>query len=332
MNSMHQTLRPGDALSVPRLARYIPILLFAVQLYATSPTVWFETGFESGEGYSTSQDLSDHADWRALGSSALYWNGILSGAFEGVGQQAYLGYSNPGEASLPAVYTPLNLDPVALGLPKVSFSVDLAIMDSSSGRNYDEFWWSVYNRDAKRLLTIAFNNLDFSIAYWPEGATQAIPTGVQFQSGAIHRLQIEMDFSANLWSARLDNASLVASQTLSVTGVTLDLGDIDAEWALVQPTAPGDNYMVFDNYRVSGSPAPSPADPPRIQILGMDSRWGALLRVTGTPGATWVVEAGTPETGWTGIRTNAPPDGLLDVIDSDAISISNRMYRVRAVP
>lgn len=332
MKSMSQTLRPGDALPSPGLTGWLSLLLLALRLQAAPSTIWFETGFEANEGYSTSQDLSDHADWQALGSSQPFWNGVLTGAFEGVGQQAYVGFSNPGEASLPAVYTPLNLDPVALGLPKVTFSVDLAIMDSSSGRNYDEFWWSVYNRDAKRLLTIAFNNLDFSIVYWPEGATEAIPTGVPFQSGTIHRLQIEMDFSANVWSARLDNTTLVTSQTLSVTGVTLDLGDIDAEWALVQPSAPGDNYMVFDNYRVTGSPAPSPADPPHIQILGMDSRWGALLRITGTPGATWVVEAGTPETGWTGIRTNAPPDGLLDVIDSDATFISNRMYRVRALP
>src|ERR1044071_7587778 len=71
--------------------------------------VVYSTGFEFSEGYTDIQgDLAGHKGW--VGTSG---NGIVTNFFEGLGQQAYIGFSAPpgGTNDIYYVSQPINLTP-----------------------------------------------------------------------------------------------------------------------------------------------------------------------------------------------------------------------------
>jgi hypothetical protein len=57
-----------------------------------------------------------------------------------------------------------------------------------------------------------------------------------------------MNFANNVWSAILDRTPLVEGEPITTTDSTLTIGFIDAVW--FTDDTPGNNYMVFDNYRI----------------------------------------------------------------------------------
>ena len=59
-----------------------------------------------------------------------------------------------------------------------------------------------------------------------------------------------MDFEKNHWSAFIGGETIVDKQLLTTTGAKLDLGDVSAVWVIREVGKPGDNYMVFDDYKI----------------------------------------------------------------------------------
>jgi hypothetical protein len=55
---------------------------------------------------------------------------------------------------------------------------------------------------------------------------------------------------ANRWSAQLGGLTLVSNQPMTTTGQPLGIADIDAAWRIHSPGSAGNNFMVFDQYRV----------------------------------------------------------------------------------
>ena len=43
---------------------------------------------------------------------------------------------------------------------------------------------------------------------------------------------------------------MLEKQPLTTTGAKLDLGDVSAVWVIREVGKPGDNYMVFDDYKI----------------------------------------------------------------------------------
>ena len=60
-----------------------------------------------------------------------------------------------------------------------------------------------------------------------------------------------MDFVANRWSAYLDGNDVVLDKYISWNGSQLDLDSVAVVWSPSNASVPGNNYMVFDNYRVT---------------------------------------------------------------------------------
>ncbi|MCD6050785.1 MAG: hypothetical protein K0Q55_2188, partial [Verrucomicrobia bacterium] len=79
--------------------RWIASLICAVtvvwNLPAAEPTVLFSTGFEAAEGYNLNANLAGQKGWEGDGDDSTFWNGLLDQAFEGLGQQAYIGFDVP---------------------------------------------------------------------------------------------------------------------------------------------------------------------------------------------------------------------------------------------
>lgn len=299
-----------------------------------APTNIFFTQFESTEGYSTDLDLVGQNSWVGDGSGG---NGIiivtnLSGATT---QQAYVGFSrpNPGDDSL-FVWRPINFNPVNAGLPLAKFSVQMRIADSSpTNGNYDYFRWSVYNIPGDRLFSIEFDNYSLEVNYQLTGNSPLVTNVTTFDPDQDYPLNVTMNFASNRWSATLGNALIATNQLINATSVPLNLGDIDAVWLVYDTNAPGDNFMLFDNYLITAEALTVPPVPPaQMQFLGRTAQGWALLRTSGSNGTRWSVDATTNFVNWSSLVTNTISSSYFDHVDMTAVPFSRRFYRARLVP
>jgi len=280
--------------------------------------VIYSTGFEASEGYDNNLDLAGQNGWRSAGSGG---NGLLAGVFPGYGQQAYIGYAapTPGDSYF-LVYQPINK-----ALPNVQFSVTMSVFDSTT-TNWDDFNWSVYNQQGDMLFSLDFDNYELKIYYYLDDTNSRVGTGLQFTNGIASHLNVNLDFAANRWSATFNGALLATNQPITTVGSPLNLGDIDAGWSIYDPSAPGDNYMVFDDYLITAS-----LPPPQLKQLGMLGR-SPVLRLYGTPDMAFAMEASTNLVRWVSLKTNVTTGGSFDYVDDGAAGLPRRFYRGRWVP
>jgi len=308
------------------------LALIALGIYArqgawAAATTVFATQFEVSQGYSTNFDLVGQGPWISEGSGG---NGIVSEFFPGQGQQAYVGFLPPDANDEQLVVWPTNqFNPVANGLPLVKFTVLMQIADSANGE-YDFFQWRAYNRQGQRLFILDFDNYFTNINYRLDGTNDYVDTGVFFAPDATYTLSITMNFASNLWSASLGNTLLRTNLPITTTNAPLVFGDIDAVWSLYDTNAPGDNFMLFDNYRVTAEALAPPVA--QLQLLDQTDQGWALLRVLGPDGFRWSVDATTNFLNWTALKSNIISGGSFDYADTNAVGFPNRFYRARLVP
>jgi hypothetical protein len=289
-----------------------------VILPAAVGTVVYETHFEPSGGYNTNLDLIGQGGWTGAGSGG---NGIVTEFFAGRGQQAYVGFSPPapGDRTL-FVYPPVNKN-----LSHVQFSVRMAIFGSSNS-NWDDFYWAVFNQQANQLFTLDFNNYERKINYSLDGTNTLTWSGLRFTNQNEYSLTIEMDFGSNRWSAVFNGASLASNQPITTVRSPLNLGDIDAAWSVHDTNAPGDNFMVFDDYLITATLAP-----PQLRLLGM-LNGAAILRLSGQSDMAFAIETSANLKNWIPIKTNVTTGGFFDYVDNGTGGAARRFYRGRWVP
>lgn len=303
----------------------------SAQAQTNTPIVLYSTEFEVAEGYNPTNTLSGQQGWV---SSAVGGNGLVADFFEGRGQQAFVGYAPvEGTNDILNVWRPINYVPAAGSNAQVRFSTLMSIIDSSN-TNYDAFRWSVYNTNGNRLFSIDFDNYTFQVSYALDNDAGFVTTGQTFSNSVLYELVIDMDFASNRWSALLDGNPLVTAQPLTTAGSPLNLGDVDAVWFYRDPRAPGDNFMLFDDYRVvTGQQTPPPPSNIRLNAVSRLPGGAFLLQVQGTPLASYIIEASPNLFNWIPIRTNSlASDGLSDYLDSSAVTYPMRFYRARPGP
>jgi hypothetical protein len=228
------------------------------------------------------------------------------------------------------VWQPINFNPVAAGYPIVKFSTQIQIQDSTNGE-YDYFQWGIYNSLAQPLFFLDFDNFYTNINYHLDGTNTYVDSGVLFAHGTTYTLEVIMNFAGNRWSATLNDTLITTNQPITTTNALLTLGDIDAVWLLYDPEVPaGDNFMVFDNYRITAETLP--VVPAQVQYLGRTGEGWAILRVFGANGAQWALEATTNLVQWTAVKTNFISGTYYDQVDTAAAGARQRFYRARFVP
>jgi hypothetical protein len=295
---------------------------------AAAPTIIYSTGFELSEGYDPDFTLEGQNQWIGYGSGG---NGIVTNFFEGLGQQAYIGFWPPEEEgeTFHTVYRPINLAPIPPAQPLVRFSVLMEITDSSNGR-WDDFRWSVYNASGVRLFSLDFDNSALLINYaLDDGAF--VSTGTAFDNEGFYELIVTMNFARNLWSASLNDVVVVHAQQITTAGAALNLGDIAAVWSFGDPRNPGDNFMIFDEYIITTEALES--IPPRLEALGFTAEGAYQARIFAEPGSACVIEASSDLRQWNPLLTfTAPANGSLDFQDPASSQFQHRFYRVRQSP
>jgi len=336
MDSRHFFL--GQRAAMALLLVFAACLLPQYRAFAQSTAV-YSTGFEPAEGFNIDSPLTDHGGWIGVGSDTLRedrGNGIVTNFIEGNGQHAFIGFSPlSGTNDSLNVLHPLSFNPAAAGQPVVKFLVTMAIFDSTNGI-YDCFRWSVYNSEngGQRLFSIDFDNSTLRINYLLDSG-EFVPTGWGFEDGGAYDLEVTMNFASNVWSATLAGADeavlIVNAQKITTTNAVLTLGDIDAVWVYGPSTnAPGNNFMVFDNYRVTAS-ASAPL-PFQLEGFGQDANGNFSLRLAGEPGRHYAIDATTDFVDWYALKTNSVgTDGTFDFVDTTAANYSLSLYRARLV-
>ncbi|MGC3961593.1 MAG: hypothetical protein QM813_27820 [Verrucomicrobiota bacterium] len=319
---------------------FVSVLLVGATLMLpgwAATTNLYSTQFENAEGFSASFDLAGQQGWNLEGSGG---NGLIANGLEG--QSAYIGFAppNPADDSL-ILYRPINFNPSTGNYPIVKFSVLVNLQDSTNGR-YDIFRWSVFNQNLDRLFLIDFDNDYLDVSYRLDGTNRTVFTSLLLTNKSNYQLDVTMNFAANRWSATLNNKPIATNQFITTINAPLNLGDIDAVWLVNQITytnglgqaittnAPGNNYMIFDNYRITAETIP--ISPARVNFLGRTGEGWSLLRVSGTDGLRWAVDATTNLTQWTALKTNLISGGSFDLVDTTAAGQPRRFYRARLAP
>lgn len=304
------------------------VLLLVGTPEARAASTFYSTEFEASEGFDPGMDLAGQNGWDGTASG---WNGLVSGYFPALGQQAYVGFSLPAPTDQGLfVWRSITHDPVED--PKVRFSVLMEIIDSSRGNtNRDVFSWIIFNAQGDQLFAVDFDNRFQDITYQLDGTNELVVTKQLYPFDRPFEFSIVMDYEANLWTAEIDGVSVtnMIDQPITTTNAPLDLGDVDASWWIIDTNAPGDNFMVFDNYRIMGEPPPVPEA--RLEPLGFFSG-NFAVRLFGMPDTRYVIEATTNLVDWTALHTNLIYEGYLDFVDDSAGTVPQKFYRGRLVP
>lgn len=300
----------------------------------------YETHFEEDEGYSFDVDLIGQNGWIGFGGGDSFLEqsndgstGLVTDFLEGQGQQAYIGFVKPEhetDIEFLSLLQPLDYAPADGSGDILRFTVSMGIIDSTNGER-DNFRWSVYNTEGFRLFSLDFDNETKVISYALDDAEPLQPTGFEFDNDTFYRIRLDIDFENNKWSAYAGEVVLVKDLPVSTQNLKRDLSDIDAVWAIFNPEAPGDNYMVFDNYRIEtwGDP---PA-PPSLRPLGRLPNGDFVIRIEGPAGGQYQVEATTDFREWVVVQDKLELNqtGKLDWVDDSASADTARFYRLKSL-
>jgi kumamolisin len=221
----------------------------------------YSTGFEVKQGFTAGTpfagpSLQGEDGWQVAGSGG---NGVLVGADGLTGQQAYVGKVAPtaqGDTGV-TVDHPVDYSPVGTTEPIVTFSTTMAINDSTNS-SFDDFLWRLYDSKGHSFFALDFSNADLQVSYIQDGSSLPVRTGVHFANDTPLKLVVTMDYSKNKWSATLNGFPLVQNLAIRTGSAVLDFGYMAAVWQISDLAAPGDNYMVFDDYSIVAGQNPTP--------------------------------------------------------------------------
>jgi hypothetical protein len=289
-------------------------------------TVLYQTTFEPQEGYDVNRDLIGQRGWVGDGTGG---NGLINGLFQGFGQQAYIGFVAPTKnENFTGTWYPVLFDPSPVDNPLVRFTVSFQIVRSTSGTD-DDFQWEIHNIPGERLFSLNFESGNGNVSYLLQDGKK-VPLEFHINFDGFYDLDIWMDFRRNQWTAFLNDLLLVNSETIAQGNSPMNFGDADAVWAPRGKTSSaGNNYMAFDNYRVTSELLP--AIPGFVQARGVTN--GVFhLTAYGEKGVKHAIDVTTDFSQWLTLGEYENPVGGFDFEDSTSTPYQHGFYRMRPVP
>ncbi len=299
-------------------------LVPSVSALLAQVTVIYDTGFETAQGYDPGKNLTGQRGWLSDGSGG---NGLIDGQFVGLGQQAYLGFTTSDTNVFTSVWQPVNFDPAPANFPLVQFSVTFQIVPSTQGPQ-DDFRWSFYNISGDRLFSLDFERTTGNVSYILQDGI-FVPTGSKIAFDGFYDLNVWMDFRRNFWTAFLNDSQVATSQPLTQTNSSLTFGDADAVWLLSDPKSAGNNYMAFDNYRVTAEMLSG--FPGYVKLQGITN--GVFtLTASGEKNVKYAVDVTPDFTQWLSLGEFTNTNGTFDFEDTTSPGFPRGFYRLRPVP
>jgi hypothetical protein len=204
----------------------------------------------------------------------------------------------------------------------------------SSTNNQEWFDWTVYNTENALLFALEFPTGPGSRTVYYELSDQKYQsTGQSFSNGVPYLLTIQMDFAANQWSATLGSIMLVTNLPINSTTNALTLREIDPQWLIRDAAKPGDDFMVFDDYKIVAHATTHAGSGPTLQIKRSSGTGAIALTLLGQPSTNYALEASTDLRSWAPLGSLSSPSGTSEFADTNASSLNLRFYRARqAIP
>jgi hypothetical protein len=311
-----------------KLANVLSVALSTAGCLLAQTTVLYETQFEPAEGYNANLDLAGQRGWFMEGTGG---NGLIDGLFTALGQQAYIGFTPPTDTNrFTSVWRPVDFDPAPANNPMVRFTVKFKINSSTEG-SQDDFRWSVYNSSGTRLLSLDFESSTGLVSYVLQDE-QFVSTGSSISFDGLYDLDLWMDFQRNLWTAYLNDYLLVNSLPLTQNNSLLNFGDADAVWFIraANVADAGNNFMAFDNYRVTAEAISS--IPGFVETPGVSTNGFFTFRALGEKGLRYSVDVTQDFVEWFSLGEYVNAEGAFDFEDTTSTGFSRGFYRLREVP
>ncbi|MBI5767106.1 MAG: immunoglobulin domain-containing protein [Verrucomicrobia bacterium] len=292
-----------------------------LRLVSTDSTDLYTTDFES---FTVGSDTIIGTDgWSSTnyGSGA---SGIIQSTQFG-SKAAYVGFNSTTD-SLVSVWRPIGYLPVAAATPTVNFSVDLAIIDSTNGKR-DAFFFLLYNASGQLLASLAFDNVGQRIYRYDGSVYRDVGA---FTRGTRYALTASINFAAGTWTAALAGTTLFANQQVNAVGRSLSLGMITTTWLPTTTGSPGDNYLLFDNYRIGlVSAAAAISSQPTNQAVFAGETATFSVVATGVPAPSYQWQISTNSGGsWADVPATASYQGqqssILSVMDVTLAASGNQ--------
>ena len=286
----------------------------------------YHSDFEPEQDFDMEFALIGQGGWEGEGTGGT---GLVKNNFEGMGHQAYIGYWPPEEAT--ETFTSLwrSVEGISPEETRITVTMLMMIIDSTNDQR-DDFRWTLYNDNVRRLMTLDFDNETRNINYALDDDV-FLPTEYGFEHEAVYELKFVMDFASNSWTVSVGEEVIVDGKKLTTTGAALTFGDLGPSWIIRNPEAPGDNYMVFDEYRITAEIRDEiPETPPTLEWAGSLINGRAKLRLGGNATTNYTVEASDDLKNWTSIETTKLEDTWKEVL-IDTRGHTQRFYRARTV-
>ena len=175
------------------------------------------------------------------------------------------------------------------------------------------------------IRTLEEHRIANKVRHFLDGQSELMVTGQGFPNDVQFLLTITMDFGTHTWTAAIDGQEFISGVPITTANAALNLGDVDAGWAIYDPTDPGDNYMAFDDYRLTAVTSVGPSWLESLGFLGGDF----VLRVHGSEDARYSIDASEDLSTWMPLKTNVVSGGFFEFIDREASAHPQRFYRSR---
>ena len=297
---------------------YSAFILFAATLLSHGQII-YQTGFEPEEGYDIQYTLAGQSGWEAEGTGG---NGIIKGTFQDLGNQAYIGFWPPEDNNEGYINLWRPIENLTTEIKAIRFSVVMMIADSEDTQ-HDEFRWTIYNSETKRLASVDFDNHTQTINYELDDGEGFRDTGFSFERDIAYDLTIDIDFQGNNWAAKIGDVYITKNQPLTTNDAKLELGDISAVWVLRETGKPGENFMVFDDYKIEKNPTTVPPNK-ELSIKMIND-----LPVITFDSGNYALQSSSNLSSWNDLSI---VEGKSKFTDKDySIKKSQRYYRLRLI-
>jgi hypothetical protein len=289
--------------------------------------------FEPSEGYTQGLPLAGQNLWLSNDPTK---GCLVEPLWPGLGLQAYVGLTalSPGNDTLlerhPVTY-PTAFDPASQQTPCVSFSVLFRIEPSTEGTNDDFSWFFSTPSPYVLLFTLTFDHTDNRVYYETNGSDYRYSLGTQFTNSFLHRLEVDMDFTNNLWSASLNGTSITPGPIpIAPANQRFILGYLYAAWLLSNADDPGNNFMAFDHIRVVAGATPPTLPQPALQLSKANNSAAVSVTVETEPGLVQFLDTSDDLQNWQPFASTYATNFAWTVSDSSAATNRQGFYRGRA--